>query len=410
MAGATGICVDTGRLPVLGKRTFGDVCPNGNECDGFACPNGVPCDPDACHDGSAPHPERCQRDEAACGDAERCNIGTCDGTGAPCIYRDCAAEECTPLVCLGSGEGDSLAYCSHHDCQQDADCPDGWRCGVTRDPHDICGATCNAGECTDDGSECQVDGDCQTGNNNICGETADPCIDPANFAANGASYFEGSLCLLRRTCVKREPCAPCETNQDCSLDAEQICAPFGDGNVCARFCAAEGDCFGDEACWPSFATCELDPQLPCPSVGCPPRPCVDGWCVSPPGGEPPSFCERDADCPTQNCIPRSVCLPREGFCRTAGGGFCRHCVDDTDCGDATSSQGCAEVTDGQYACLDFNFEATCAGGADALCPTAPSGAHGECLNEGEQYTSADWAYERCYFPYDNGTSRFTCWP
>jgi len=310
------------------------------------------------------------------------------------------------------GEGDMNAYCTHHDCADDADCPAGFTCGVTRDPHDICGATCSGGKCSDDQSTCMSTEDCQKGNNSLCGETAEPCIDPASFNVNGATYFEGSLCLLRKTCLKREPCMPCEHNRDCSLDGQQVCIPLGTETVCARFCKQDVDCYGDELCGPGYDTCDVDKNLPCPSFppGCPPRPCINGVCASGPDGLPGAPCVVAADCPQQTCVPRTVCVPREGVCRTSGGGFCHHCVNDTDCGDADSTQACEEVSAGEFTCFDESFPAECPNGTDAECPTAPGGKHGECLDDGEGVTSADWYYHRCYFPFDTPRSVFTCWP
>ena len=40
-----------------------------------------------------------------------------------------------------AGQGDADAYCSSIDCKTDMDCPGGYFCGVTRDPHPICDAT-----------------------------------------------------------------------------------------------------------------------------------------------------------------------------------------------------------------------------------------------------------------------------
>ena len=158
----------------------------------------------------------CEPDPEACDGKSHFNVGKCASTGAWRRVTTCAPSECRPFFCKTTGAGDLDAYCTHHDCSGDPDCPAGYYCGVTRDPHDICGNTCDGGLCSHNASPCDVDGDCQKGNSPFCGETAEDCIDPASFEADGAQYVEGSVCLLRRTCLERPPCVPCETNLDCS--------------------------------------------------------------------------------------------------------------------------------------------------------------------------------------------------
>jgi hypothetical protein len=410
LAGASGVCTDVGRWPLPGVGTFGVPCPNGFECNAFGCPNGLECDPNACHDGVAPRPELCVRDEVGCGSNETCNMGWCSNTNAPCILTTCAANECTPFACRTTGEGDMNAYCTHHDCTDDSDCPAGFACGETRDPHDICGATCSGGYCSDDDRVCTGDSDCQKGNNTFCGETDEACIDPANFSANGATYFEGATCLLRKTCVKRTSCMPCQHNRDCSLDADQVCIPLGGETVCARFCLQDTDCFVDELCGPSYDTCESDKNLPCPSAGCPPRPCVNGVCAVGLDGLPGAACARDADCPLQACAPRKVCVPRTGTCRAPDGGFCQHCVDDADCGGAGSTQACRDLSAGERACFDMGYPDECPNGTNAECPLAPSGRRGRCRSAANGFSATSGAYLRCDFPFDTAVGRSSCWP
>lgn len=407
-AGIFGVCTDQGRFWL--ESTYGTPCPNGNECWGTGCPNGLECDVNACGGNF----QACKPDERACAGAEPCNIGKCEGSGEPCVVTTCEFNECTPFVCLSEGAGDTEAYCTHHDCQTDADCPGGFYCGVTRDPHDICGPTCVGGSCSDDGSACGLDLECQKGNNAFCGQTEEPCIEPDQFNTNGKQLFEGSRCLLRRTCLKREPCAPCEHNLDCSLDPEMVCLDLGGQLSCVRFCGSHDDCFGDEACWPSYPTCEYTSTLGCAALGadspdCPTFPCVNGHCVTI-GGQLGAPCASSAECPRQACLERLVCQPRQGSCRGTGG-FCDHCIDDTDCGGPETISACIEVNPaGEFACFDASFPDTCPNGSNTECPVAPSGAHGACLNEGEEVYPGDPLYERCDLPYSFARQRYTCWP
>jgi len=192
------------------------------------------------------------------------------------------------------------------------------------------------------------------GNNGLCGETEEPCIDEANFGQNGATFFEGQYCILRKTCLKRDQCAPCETDLDCSRLAGQRCINIGGSNRCARDCGVDGDCDDD-----------------------------------------------------YQCIQNS-CVPRFGACEGTGL-FCEPCQDDTDCGGPESHFACVTASGGQKACFDLTFPDTCT--TDSDCPASPSGLHGECLDGTEGFTSTDELYHHCYFPsklVDN-IPKFGCW-
>lgn len=413
LASASGVCTEVGRYPVPGMGGWGTACPVGNECSAWACPNGLECEPLACWDGVVGHPDQCLPDPLACAGTDPCNIGICQGTGAPCTVTTCAPNECTPFFCKGVGfEGDMLAYCTHYDCSADDDCPAGWSCGAERDPHDICGPICDGDTCDDgSGRECETDGDCQKGNNGTCGETAEPCVDLAVPAPDGRQYVEGPACLMRRVCMPREQCTPCTHNRDCSLERGQLCAPIDEGAACMRMCSTDLDCVRDQECVPTYPTCDIDANLPCPNVGCPPLPCVNGQCVDVAGAPIGIGCQRSSDCPAQACVERRVCVPRAGQCGGPNVGFCGHCVDDRDCGTISDSSRwtCVELSFGERACQDVWLPDTCPGGSESECPVSPSGDHGYCLDEYFDLTPADWAYHRCDVPYDSATNRWTCW-
>src|SRR5262249_26897507 len=153
--------------------------------------------------------------------------GLCDDM-SPCIISTCPANECVPMKCITSGKGDANAYCTSEDCTSDADCGPGYGCKITRDPRKICNSN--------------------KGNNNFCGKTTDPGLDPADFMKDGGTFFEGSLCILRHTCEVREQCAPCATDLDCSLVAGQSCTMVGTEKVCTRGCANDKNCDQDYHC------------------------------------------------------------------------------------------------------------------------------------------------------------------
>ena len=308
------VCTATGLAPV------GTSCPYNTECAAVtACPDGKSCDYTQCG-GAA-----CTKDAAACGMDESCRIGTCPDASA-CVVPACAMAECLPLTCRTNGVGDALAYCTKRDCADDSQCPGGYTCDVTRDPHTICGLMP------------------EKGNNTACGKTAEPCIDPADFGKNGNTYFEGSVCLLRKECIRRDQCSACASDLDCTI-AGQTCVKSGEGTHCLRTCSKTSDCPDATAC-------------------------VAG-----------------------SCQPLYM-----GGCEGKGE-FCAPCINDEDCGTKGSSLLCAEVNDltGQKGCFDNSFPTACL--VDLDCPLSPGNRHGHCLNENDGLTPTDTVYHKCYLPF-----------
>jgi hypothetical protein len=248
---------------------IGVLCPFGTECDAaFACPDGTGCEAGK---GSEGH---------------------------------CTAEECKALECISKGEADAEAYCATVDCKADADCGPGYYCGIERLPTKICG--------TEKGTE-------------------EPCIDPSTFTANGGTYQEGPGSLLRNVCLKREPCAPCADQYDCSLSDDLACVTIESAQVCAKTCAGDVDCPDDFQCTGGF------------------------------------------------------CVPRSGTCKPpADNNYCYNCLNDLDCGPAgpDSTVVCADLSAGQKGCFDpATLDIDCT--MDSDCPASPSGKFGECLDEDE---------------------------
>jgi hypothetical protein len=263
----------------------------------------------------------------ACQDAEACAAFSACPDGTPCAAGGCPVEHCKPLACQEQGDE---SFCTTVDCGSDADCAPGFACGVVESPNKICGTT--------KGQE-------------------EPCVDPANNAATGATYVEGPRSLLRSACVKRELCSPCSSNVDCA-DVEMTCVGVGDGTFCAKTCAGDVDC-------------------------------------------PADF----------RCSEEALCVPRSGVCQPpANDNFCFNCIDDLDCGPGgpDSTIGCLELHDGQRGCFDFSFPDACT--TDEDCPTAPSGRHGECLDEDDGIPDTDPLYKKCFAPFDSTVLDFQCWP
>jgi len=325
---------------------IGTKCPFGDECATvFSCSTtGAYCDPthlaqlaQQCGgDGS-----KCVRDAATCYAQTNCTIGKCPD-GNACTVMPCQAAECTAnLSCVTKGDADADAYCSKNDCQADADCPGGYYCGVTRDPRELC------------------DSMPPKGNSNFCGKVSinTPCV-PTSDLGNGNTLFEGQGCILQKTCLKRNECAPCEADIDCSQGIANHCItmPMEAQKRCAKACNVDADCGRDFACQDSV------------SAG-------------------------------------KVCVHRFGACEGTGK-FCEPCLDDTDCGPITGTSVCFTHNDGQRGCGDISFPTKCVTSAD--CPKSPSGEPAFCVDD----PGSD-IYQRCYiFAYvdlGGGNVKTTCW-
>lgn len=318
------VCTDNG------LSAQGTLCPFGKECATVtACPDGKACDYLQC--GGAV----CTKDAAACGDDAACTIGTCPDKSA-CVVPACPLEQCKPTVCRTAGEGDATAYCSTNDCHADTECPGGFKCGLIHDPHAIC------------------DSMPTKGNNNFCGKTKEPCVDPATFGMDGNTLMEGSMCILRKACTFRIDCDPCESDLDCSQVPGQHCQTVGPDKRCVTGCNSSKDC------GPSYT------------------------------------------CTDHSCVPRFM-----GGC-IGQGNFCEPCQNDEDCGSKGSTKACVEVdsSTGERGCLDLSFPDMCTKTAD--CPTAPGGKHAICGTE-LGAGPGDSLYNRCYLPYNGNTNKFGCW-
>jgi hypothetical protein len=318
------VCQFTGKSAGVGTS-----CPFGPECANWlSCPDGGTCFASQCAGDTA----ACVLDDVACKDVENCIFGKCpDGSGC---RADCATN-CKPwLECDTKGEADADAYCTQRDCVSDDECLGGYYCGIVRDPHEICGS------------------DPPKGDNNLCGSTLEPCKTPGQ---DGTSLFEGSLCMLRKSCIKRAQGAPCTTDLDCSLIDSQKCVAFGGETHCSNKCGIEGDCLSDADC---------DAGL-------------------------------------------GACVPKFGAWKGTGGKFCEPCLSDEDCGAKGTSWACAELSGGARACFDESFPDTCT--KDSDCPKAPGGKAGTCFDEGEGFSAADNLYHRCYLPLNPSDNKTSCW-
>jgi hypothetical protein len=311
-AAAVQVCQSNGKA-----SGFGLKCPFGAECadpavyNAYACPDGSDCDPSQC--GGQP---------GACVD------GACPD-GSACVVATCPENECKAMKCLTAGEADAEAYCSSLDCSADTDCPGGYYCAAAAAAEKICGEDPPKGP-----------------------GAGEDCVDRSAFATDGATYQEGPIGTLRNVCKKRGPCAPCETDLDCSLGEGLKCATLAmGGKACGAICGQDKDC------------------------------------------------ERNYECDDA----QGVCVPRFGACKGTGK-FCEPCENDLDCGDGSGTVYCADLSGNERGCFDSAFPDTCS--TDSDCPTSPSGTHGTCLNQDWGVPPGDQLYERCYLPIGDFT---TCW-
>ena len=205
--------------------------------------------------------------------------------------------------------------------------------------------------------DCQVDADC--GGGMYCGvrrlqqlecgtPNADPddCINAADFTKGGATIQKGPFGLIRNVCRVAGQCAPCASNLDCSLRDNQACVNLGGDLRCAAACAVPSDCEDDHTC-------------------------IGGYCV-----------------------------PKFGKC-VGTGQYCEPCLDDLDCAANGPTWACGSGTGNQRACYDAAFGTSCT--SDAMCPTSPSGRHGDCVD-----LDGNGSVDSCYFPSVGG--KYMCWP
>lgn len=312
-----------------------ELCVEGNTCVANRCV--LLCDSyrDCASDGS-------QSCLPAVEDDTSLAVFTCQpsgrptGVGVPCPN----GTECpTDLECETAGEGDADAYCVDRDCASDADCTAGYFCAIARDPHEVCGSSPKKGD------------------NDLCGTTEEPCVtvDANGVATDGSSRFEGSVCMLRRSCFKRAQLAPCATDLDCSVVEGQKCTAYAGESRCSRICGSDTDC----------------------------RP--------------------DAMCDTA----QGACVPRFSAWLTSGAAFCEPCLSDEDCGPKGTTWSCVQLSGGEGACFDQSFPDTCT--TDADCPLTPGRINGTCLTEAYGVAPGDPIYHRCYLPIRFLDNKTSCW-
>ncbi len=223
--------------------------------------------------------------------------------GDPCPFGTGCSD-----VCHSTGPGDSRSYCTVA-CAGDEECPAGYECGRARVARPIC--------------------DTGKGNNAICGQTKEACITREEIEASGGRFVEGEFCLEERRCLKRDTCASCETDVDCSWGVNLRCRELLDGKRCLPICTEDSDCESDKQCEGAFcrpksgactgtqfcSPCRYDADCP-ETMVCEILRGTERACVHP---KKTGFCTSSAECPTTSTGKRGVCLaPYQG----ATSGYC----------------------------------------------------------------------------------------
>jgi hypothetical protein len=227
------------------------------------------------------------------------------------FYTRCpTTTECDTLSgfeCVGAGVGDLDSYCTKG-CADDSECPTGFFCDrVSVTP---CEAACG-----------------------IQGDSKDPNCVSASEIGSGKKYQCGRFGPEHSLCVRRKFCSPCETDADCGVAPNSICARDASGEkICTQVCDPDwlGSCP-----WGSATTCDVwDSELGVPT-----------------------------------------CSHRFGACYGSGAP-CEPCTSDRDCGETGLCYGSSFT--GERYCIDFSVRCSCEKAVNGTCegggcPKTPGG-------------------------------------
>jgi hypothetical protein len=309
------------------------------------------CDPSKCVENNVCVNNECKR---LCETQDEC---------LQALKGDAVNQRCDLVVtdsAKGVLDGDSFSVCVDIDVPLEAGipCPGGTEC-------DAFGMRCIT-QGVEDGEAYCANLDCADDSGCLSGYACIPIRVPAGTA--GATVTQGPVSLLQNACIKRAPCSPCVTNDDCSESASDLsCITLGTENFCSKSCLSNDDCPSDFSCY----------------------------------------------------TEAGFCLPKSGSCRPpATNNFCYNCVHDLDCSPSGGTAACYNLAAGQKACMDFGGP-SCSGNGD--CAASPSGRAASCMTPaawqvdvvGELYNNAipeSDLVNQCFAPFFSSQSAFQCWP
>jgi hypothetical protein len=296
------------------KCVGGVLKPDGTceaKCDPSRCVANNTCVGNKCVLKCSSHTQ-CQRYSQSClptvEDDTQAAVNVCTNVetvfyGDPCPFgEECAAG----LYCNRTGPGDGRSYCTPT-CLADPDCPAGYECGFVRDPRELCGVS-------------------GLGESSLCGgeNNTEPCLDTSVAPTdNSGEFVRGAICLQHRLCLKKEACAQCQTDLDCSWAGLDCVSAGADGKRCFARCIQDSDCDADKLC-----------------------------------GE-------------------GHCIPKAGSC--TGDGFCSGCRSDMDC---TFGFTCYQLHGNEKGCVDLRTPTSGGCTSDLDCPLSPGGRRGLCISGG----------------------------
>jgi len=361
-----------------------DACPEGSLCQGrgsngagacmTACDEASDCpESQACFDRDRDDRAECGRrgvgatpQNVACTSAAACGTGPrslcLGGANFPSICTaECASDdECTGASHCVMAEGRGVGFCLPT-CTVGGDpCPAGSGCvDFDVDGRDECGPS--AFGAVPLGERCTLASDCAAGDGVFCGY---PDLVCTRFCEDDASCGSGGRCvraaadetrICRRACTSDATCGAGMRCLDIDASGQKECVVEGSGlSPVGGACAATSGCADGLVCRGSA------PGGVC-TRGC-------GAGVACPSGSRCAALDGGPDVCLATCTTDGECRQGEGWacfdgdddgakeCRPFGGG-------DRELGDA-----CVNVTD-------------CAGGAQAVCATAPATFSGTCTRE-----------------------------
>lgn len=361
---------DANQQPLKPGRV-GDACAAPAECDQG---HGVHCENGACTDAPADEGAQCTID-AACDASKglKCVDGSCQ------VVPSQVGEECGGNRTCGEGLGCLDGHC-HRGCERVGEgCADGFECVSIegQSVRGVCTKQKTAHEQGQFGTSCPNGNDeCDAGNGWFCvglkGTASAYCSQKNGCEQDSecpSGYWCGAVTNVSdakvidydhpiKTCMKRDFCAPCQTDLDCSFQLGAVCRPDVNGE---NFCTLP---------------CEADKNS-----------CMIGTaCVAGQDGA-------------------NYCRPDVGFCHASEPTGCGPCRIDSDCGPGGL---CREGSFGYKPTMKWC--STPCGGPDAdgknTCPVANNGNEMVCLDEnlltlGGPITedAGNSVYKHCYAPY-----------
>ena len=287
-------------------------CCDGGECcaDAGDCTNDL-CAAASCQDGACAYSTALFSCGAEDVSGQTCQDGyVCDGQGGclPVAPSGCGLFAAADTFTCGALEAEPVCYTSCNISNADVNCVEGAIC---------VNGSCVSFSAADNGSACELDGDCLSGHcgDGICCAAGECCVTAVDCSDECSANVQ---CGSNNQCFSTKlGCGIADTNGLDTCSGDSLCDGAG-SCVNVTTCAEQSVLFGasggytcttgavTENC---FADCTSSAQC---GVG---TQCVDGECLAPSGGT----CTGDGDCVTGHCS--------NGVCCASG----ECCTENSDC-------------------------------------------------------------------------------